>query len=106
MNHSFASKATFMSASRSLRQNEVPLRQAPDSSLNGRKKVVAKTGPVSLTFCQIVALMLPHRSVVAGRLVCWLVADGQHLLQVVVQFSREAFSFARGPVQTLLRKPR
>jgi hypothetical protein len=25
-------------------------------------------------FCQIVALMLPHRSVVAGRFDCWLVA--------------------------------
>jgi hypothetical protein len=39
--------------------------------LNGREKVVAKNGPFSLTFCQIVALMLPHRSVFAG---CLLVA--------------------------------
>ena len=31
-------------------------------------EVVAKNGPFSLTFCQIVALMFPHRSVVAGRL--------------------------------------
>lgn len=60
----------------------------------------------SLTFCQIVALVLPHRSVVARRLDCWLVADDQYLRQVVVQFSRQAFSFTRGPVQTLLRKPR
>jgi hypothetical protein len=36
--------------------------------LNGREKVVAKNGPFSLTFCQIVALMFPHRSVVAGCL--------------------------------------
>jgi hypothetical protein len=36
--------------------------------LNGREKVVAKNGPFSLAFCQIVALMLPHRSVVASRL--------------------------------------
>jgi hypothetical protein len=35
---------------------------------------VAKNGPFSLTFCQIVALMLPHRSVVAGRLDELLVA--------------------------------
>jgi hypothetical protein len=40
-------------------------------SLNGREKVVAKNGPFSLTFCQIVALMLLHRSVFAG---CLLVA--------------------------------
>jgi hypothetical protein len=38
--------------------------------LDGREKVVAKNGPFSLTFCQIVTLMLPHRSVVAGRLDC------------------------------------
>jgi hypothetical protein len=36
--------------------------------LNGREKVVEKNGPFSLTFCQIVALMLPHRSVFAGCL--------------------------------------
>jgi hypothetical protein len=35
--------------------------------LNGREKVVTKNGPFSLTFCQIVAWILPHRSVVAGR---------------------------------------
>src|SRR5262249_17648537 len=46
----------------------VPLRQAPDRSLNGREKVVAKNDPFSLTFCQIVALMLPHRSVWVGFL--------------------------------------
>ena len=34
----------------------------------GGEKVVAKNGPFSLTFCQIVALMLPHRSVFAGLL--------------------------------------
>lgn len=56
---SFASKATFMSASRSLSPNEVPLCQAPDGSLNGREKVVAKNGPFSLAFCQIVALLFP-----------------------------------------------
>jgi hypothetical protein len=65
---SFASKATVMMASRSLRPNEVPLRQAPEWSLNGREKVVAKNGPFSLAFYQIVALMLPQRSVLAGRL--------------------------------------
>lgn len=32
------------------------------------RKVVAKNGPFSLTFCQIIASMLPHRNVVAGRL--------------------------------------
>ncbi|MDR4469870.1 MAG: hypothetical protein MRJ68_16495 [Nitrospira sp.] len=42
--------------------------------MNGREKVVAKNGPFSLVFCQIVALMFPHRSVVAGRLDWWLVA--------------------------------
>jgi hypothetical protein len=43
--------------------------------LNGREKVVAKNGPFSLVFSQIVALMFPHRSVVAGRLDgCFLVA--------------------------------
>jgi hypothetical protein len=42
--------------------------------LNGREKVVAKNGHFSLTFCQMVALMLPHRSVVAGRLDKLLVA--------------------------------
>ncbi len=36
--------------------------------MNGREKVVVKNGPFSLIFCQTVALMLPHRSVVAGRL--------------------------------------
>ena len=34
-------------------------------------KVVEKNGPFSLTICQMVALMLPHRSVFAG---CLLVA--------------------------------
>lgn len=62
-----------MSASRSLRPNEVPVRQAPDCSLNGHEKVVAKNGPFSLTFCQIVALMFPHRNVIAGR----FIPDGQ-----------------------------
>lgn len=47
--HSFTSMATFISASRSLRPNEVPC-------------------------CQIVAWMFPHRSVVADRLDEWLVA--------------------------------
>jgi hypothetical protein len=36
--------------------------------MNGREKVVEKNGPFSLTFCQIVALMLPHRSLFAGGL--------------------------------------
>jgi hypothetical protein len=36
--------------------------------LNGREKVMAKKGPFSLAFCQIAALMLPHRSVFAGLL--------------------------------------
>ena len=39
--------------------------------LEGREKVVAKNGLFSLTFCQIVVLMLPHRSLFAG---CSLVA--------------------------------
>jgi hypothetical protein len=43
-------------------------RHAPDRSLNGQENVVAKNGPFSLTFCQIVALMLRHRSVLAGLL--------------------------------------
>jgi hypothetical protein len=38
-------------------------RQAPDWSLNGRAKVVAKNGPFSLVFCHIVAFMLLQRSV-------------------------------------------
>nr|WP_281722463.1 hypothetical protein [Nitrosomonas nitrosa] len=50
-----------------MRPDEVPLRHSPARSLNGRKKVVAKNGPFSLTFCQIVASMLPQCSVVAGR---------------------------------------
>jgi hypothetical protein len=41
--------------------------QASDWSLNGLEVVVAKIGPFSLTFCQIVGLMSPHRSLVAGR---------------------------------------
>jgi hypothetical protein len=36
--------------------------------LNGQEKVVAKNDPFSLAFYQIVALMFPHRSVVAGCL--------------------------------------
>jgi hypothetical protein len=39
---------------------------SPDRSLNGREKVVEKKGPFSLTFCQIVALMLPHPRMFAG----------------------------------------
>src|SRR5215475_74120 len=54
-------KAAVSKASSSLRPNEVPLRQVPDWSLNEREKVVAKNGPFSLTFYQIVALILPHR---------------------------------------------
>jgi hypothetical protein len=50
------------------------LRQAPDRSFNGREKVVEENGPFSLTFCQIVFLRLPHRSVVAGRFERVLVA--------------------------------
>jgi len=34
----------------------------------GRENVVEKKSPFSLTFCQIVALMLPHRSLFAGLL--------------------------------------
>jgi hypothetical protein len=44
--------------------------------LNGQEKVVAKNDPFSLAFYQIVALMFPHRSVVAGRLEVLLVAMG------------------------------
>ena len=36
--------------------------------MNGQEKVVEKNGSFSLTFCQIVALMLPYRSVLAGLL--------------------------------------
>jgi hypothetical protein len=36
--------------------------------LNGREKVVEKNWVFPLLFCQIVALMLPHRSVFAGLL--------------------------------------
>ena len=36
-------------------------------------KVVEKNGPFSLTICQMVALMLPHRRVFAGLLVAILV---------------------------------
>ena len=56
---------------KSFRPNEVPLRHAPDWSLNGREEVVEKNGPFSLRFSQIVALMLPHRSRFAG-LLCFL----------------------------------
>jgi hypothetical protein len=52
-------------------ERKLPARHAPDWSLSGREKVVEKNGPFSLLFCQIVALMLPHRSVFAG---CLLVA--------------------------------
>jgi hypothetical protein len=41
--------------------------------LNGRENVVAKNGPFSLVFSQIVALMLPHRSVFAGLLLVAIV---------------------------------
>jgi hypothetical protein len=37
-------------------------------SLNGREKVIAKSGPLSLTCRQIVALIFPRPSVVPGRL--------------------------------------
>jgi hypothetical protein len=67
-NARFALHVTVARVSRSLRPNEAPLRHAPDWSLNGREKVVEKNGPFSLTFCQIVALMLPHRSRFAGLL--------------------------------------
>ena len=66
-----ASRATLRRASRSLRPDEVPSRHAPDWSLNGRANVVAKNGPFSMVFSQIVALMLPHHSWLAG---CLLVA--------------------------------
>jgi len=47
--------------------NEVPI--APCAGLIlGRENVAEKNGPFSLTFCQIVALMLPHRSWFAGFL--------------------------------------
>jgi hypothetical protein len=36
--------------------------------VNDREKVVEMSGPLSLTFCQIVALILLHRSVLAGLL--------------------------------------
>jgi hypothetical protein len=35
--------------------------------LNGRENVVVKKGPFSLSFSQIVAVILPQRSVFAGR---------------------------------------
>jgi len=63
-----------MSASRSLRPNKVAFYLSPARSLNSTGKCLEKSGPFSLTFCQIVALMFPHRSVVAGRLDEWLVA--------------------------------
>jgi hypothetical protein len=40
----------------------------PDRSLYGLLKVVEKNGPFLLVFSQIVALTIPHRSVVAGLL--------------------------------------
>jgi hypothetical protein len=44
------------------------LEKGPTSgSLNGRENVAAKNGPFSLVFSQIVALLLPDRSVFAGR---------------------------------------
>jgi hypothetical protein len=36
--------------------------------LKGREKVVEKNGPFALSFYQVVALMLPHRSRFAGLL--------------------------------------
>ncbi len=40
-----------------------------------RYNVYADKGhATTITFCQIVVFMFPHRSVVAGRLDCWLVA--------------------------------
>ena len=59
-------------AFRSLGQDEVPFRHSPDWSLTGHEKVVAKNGPFSLTFCQVVTLMFPHHSVVSGRLDDWV----------------------------------
>jgi hypothetical protein len=64
----------------------VPLRQAPDWSLNGRAKLVAKNGPFSLTFCQIVALILPQRSVLVGLLVAILFPP---LFEMKLALSRE-----------------
>jgi hypothetical protein len=45
---------------------------------DGREKVVAKNGPFSLTFCQIVPLMLPQRRRVSGFFV------GSHLVSSFV----------------------
>ena len=56
-----------------------PIAAFPGLTLNGREKVVEKNGPFSLTFFQIVALMLPHRSVVTGLLF------GSHLMSSFVE---------------------
>ncbi len=64
-----------MRGSRPFRLIAVLLHLAPGWSLHGRGKVVAKSGPFPLTFCQIVPLMFQHRSVVAGRLDEMLVAN-------------------------------
>ena len=64
--HSLASRAAFMRLSRSRDPNENPFFQLPFSSRKGREKVAEKNRPSFPLFCQIVALMLPERMVVAG----------------------------------------
>jgi hypothetical protein len=62
-----------------LSPNEAPLRHAPDRSLNGREKVVAKNGPFSLSFSQTVALIFA-----ASQRVGWFFVVGSHLVSSVV----------------------
>jgi hypothetical protein len=64
--HSLASRAAFIRLSRSREPNEVPFFQVPVASRKGREKVAEKNRPSFPLFCQIVALMLPERMVVAG----------------------------------------
>jgi len=65
--------------------------------LNGREKVVAKNGPFSLTFCQMVALMLPHRSVFAGFVGSHLVSS---FVEMKLALSQEEESHAQFTEET------
>ena len=45
-----------------------PIAPRPGLILEWAENVATKKGPFSLSFCQIVALMFPHRSVFVGLL--------------------------------------
>jgi hypothetical protein len=64
--HSFASSATFISDSRSLKPKVLAFRQAPFWSLNEREKVAEKNGPFDPSLSHIAALIVPWRRISWG----------------------------------------